>query len=90
MGCRHSVKTWVVLWTCDCSLDDDIESENLPVDELELYFHKLVPPVMQRGRVEGQEIPVTVILFSFQTLDALSTCSLTLAFISVPLENSYI
>lgn len=39
--------------------DDDIDSENLPDDELELYFNKLVPPAMQRGRVEGQEIPVT-------------------------------
>ncbi|KAK5892959.1 hypothetical protein CesoFtcFv8_013300 [Champsocephalus esox] len=38
--------------------DDDMDPENLPVDELELYFNTLVPPVMQRGRVEGQEIPV--------------------------------
>ncbi|KAI3361498.1 hypothetical protein L3Q82_013647, partial [Scortum barcoo] len=37
--------------------DDDIDSNNLPDDELELYFNKLVPPAMQRGRVEGQEIP---------------------------------
>ncbi|XP_037836225.1 centrosomal protein of 192 kDa isoform X2 [Kryptolebias marmoratus] len=39
--------------------DDDIDLNNLPEDELELYFNKLVPPAMQRGRVEGQEIPVT-------------------------------
>nr|XP_020462386.1 LOW QUALITY PROTEIN: centrosomal protein of 192 kDa [Monopterus albus] len=39
--------------------DDDIDWNNLPDDELELYFKKLVPPAMQRGRVEGQEIPVT-------------------------------
>ncbi|XP_068998191.1 centrosomal protein of 192 kDa isoform X2 [Embiotoca jacksoni] len=37
--------------------DDDIDFNNLPDDELELYFNKLVPPAMQRGRVEGQEIP---------------------------------
>ncbi|XP_035765879.1 centrosomal protein of 192 kDa, partial [Neolamprologus brichardi] len=39
--------------------DDDIDVNNLPDDELELYFNKLVPPAMQRGRVEGQEIPAT-------------------------------
>ncbi|XP_049439243.1 centrosomal protein of 192 kDa isoform X2 [Epinephelus fuscoguttatus] len=39
--------------------DDDIDSNNLPDDELELYFNKMVPPAMQRGRVEGQEIPAT-------------------------------
>ncbi|XP_044216252.1 centrosomal protein of 192 kDa isoform X2 [Thunnus albacares] len=39
--------------------DDDIDLNNLPDDELELYFNKLVPPAMQRGRVEGQEIPAT-------------------------------
>lgn len=32
----------------------------MPDDELQLCFNKLVPPVMQRGRVEGQEIPATV------------------------------
>ncbi|XP_056142929.1 centrosomal protein of 192 kDa [Lampris incognitus] len=37
--------------------DDDIDVNNLPDDELDLYFNKLVPPAMQRGRVEGQEIP---------------------------------
>ncbi|KAM7382415.1 hypothetical protein PAMP_002143 [Pampus punctatissimus] len=39
--------------------DDDIDLNNLPDDELEFYFNKLVPPAMQRGRVEGQEIPAT-------------------------------
>ncbi|XP_018521245.1 centrosomal protein of 192 kDa isoform X1 [Lates calcarifer] len=39
--------------------DDDTDLNNLPDDELELYFNKLVPPAMQRGRVEGQEIPST-------------------------------
>ncbi|XP_026149203.1 centrosomal protein of 192 kDa isoform X2 [Mastacembelus armatus] len=39
--------------------DEDIDLNNLPDDELELYFNKLVPPAMQRGRVEGQEIPAT-------------------------------
>ncbi|XP_053182298.1 centrosomal protein of 192 kDa [Scomber japonicus] len=39
--------------------DDDIDLNNLPDDELEIYFNKLVPPAMQRGRVEGQEIPAT-------------------------------
>lgn len=43
-----------------CLSDDDIDLVNLPEDELELYFNKLVPPAMQRGRVEGQEIPVRV------------------------------
>lgn len=41
-------------------LDDDIDSNNLPDDELEVYFNKLMPPAMQRGRVEGQELPATV------------------------------
>uniref|UniRef100_A0A669B1T5 Centrosomal protein 192 n=1 Tax=Oreochromis niloticus TaxID=8128 RepID=A0A669B1T5_ORENI len=45
------------------SPDDDIDVNNMPDDELELYFNKLVPPAMQRGRVEGQEIPATVRLF---------------------------
>nr|XP_046255451.1 centrosomal protein of 192 kDa [Scatophagus argus]XP_046255452.1 centrosomal protein of 192 kDa [Scatophagus argus] len=39
--------------------DDDVDSNGLPHDELELYFNKLVPPAMQRGRVEGQEISAT-------------------------------
>ncbi|XP_026228077.1 centrosomal protein of 192 kDa isoform X2 [Anabas testudineus] len=37
--------------------DDDIDLNNLPDDDLELYFNKLVPHAMQRGQVEGQEIP---------------------------------
>ncbi|KAI5618124.1 centrosomal protein of 192 kDa isoform X2, partial [Silurus asotus] len=36
--------------------DDDIDVDNLHDEELQLYFNKLVPPSMQRGRVEGQEI----------------------------------
>ncbi|XP_074538794.1 centrosomal protein of 192 kDa isoform X2 [Halichoeres trimaculatus] len=39
--------------------DDNIDANDLPDDELELYFNKLVPPAMQRGRVEGQEIPAS-------------------------------
>ncbi|TNN39249.1 hypothetical protein EYF80_050583 [Liparis tanakae] len=39
--------------------DDDFDSNDLPDDELEQYFNDLVPPAMQRGRVEGQEIPAT-------------------------------
>ncbi|XP_034553288.1 centrosomal protein of 192 kDa isoform X2 [Notolabrus celidotus] len=39
--------------------DDNIDSNDLPDDELELYFSKLVPPALQRGRVEGQEIPAS-------------------------------
>ncbi|XP_072251046.1 centrosomal protein of 192 kDa [Leuresthes tenuis] len=42
--------------------DDDIDLNNLPDDELDVYFNKLVPPAMQRGRVEGQEIPVTGVM----------------------------
>ncbi|XP_038162172.1 centrosomal protein of 192 kDa isoform X1 [Cyprinodon tularosa] len=38
--------------------DDDMDLNNLPDDELEMYFNKLIPPAAQRGRVEGQEIPV--------------------------------
>lgn len=39
-------------------------------EELELYFNKLMPPAMQRGRVEGQEIPVvsSLLLFVYQSL----------------------
>ncbi|RXN05911.1 centrosomal protein of 192 kDa-like [Labeo rohita] len=40
--------------------DDDIDVNQLHDEELELYFNKLMPPAMQRGRVEGQEIPVNV------------------------------
>lgn len=42
----------------NCFPDDD--SQDMRDDEMQLYFNKLVPPVMQRGRVEGQEIPATV------------------------------
>ncbi|XP_029927859.1 centrosomal protein of 192 kDa isoform X2 [Myripristis murdjan] len=42
--------------------DDDIDLNKLPDDELELYFNKLVPPAMQRGRVEGQEIPAAELM----------------------------
>ncbi|KAK7157334.1 hypothetical protein R3I93_008726 [Phoxinus phoxinus] len=38
--------------------DDDIDVNQLQDEELELYFNKLMPPAMQRGRVEGQEISV--------------------------------
>ncbi|XP_051577285.1 centrosomal protein of 192 kDa-like isoform X2 [Myxocyprinus asiaticus] len=38
--------------------DDDIDVDQLHDEELELYFNKLMPPAMQRGRVEGQEIPI--------------------------------
>jgi len=34
----------------------------MPEDELERYFKTLVPSAMQRGRVEGQEIPAAVSL----------------------------
>ncbi|XP_069050952.1 centrosomal protein of 192 kDa [Lepisosteus oculatus] len=37
--------------------DDDIDVAELPDSELEQYFKTLVPPAMQRGQVEGQEIP---------------------------------
>lgn len=40
--------------------DDDLDIDNLQDDELQLYFKKLIPPAMQRGRVEGQEIPAAV------------------------------
>ncbi|XP_045082076.1 centrosomal protein of 192 kDa isoform X2 [Coregonus clupeaformis] len=38
--------------------DDDMDVNDLQDEELDLYFNKLVSPAMQRGRVEGQEIPV--------------------------------
>ncbi|KAI2655530.1 Centrosomal protein of 192 kDa [Labeo rohita] len=38
--------------------DKDVLAAQLHDEELELYFNKLMPPAMQRGRVEGQEIPV--------------------------------
>uniref|UniRef100_A0AAY4DD36 Centrosomal protein 192 n=1 Tax=Denticeps clupeoides TaxID=299321 RepID=A0AAY4DD36_9TELE len=45
---------------CGKSLDEDLDMEHLQDDELELYFNKLMPPAMQRGHVEGQEIPACV------------------------------
>lgn len=42
------------------STDDDIDADNLHDEELQMYFSKLIPPAMQRGRVEGQEIPAAV------------------------------
>ncbi|XP_077383408.1 centrosomal protein of 192 kDa isoform X2 [Festucalex cinctus] len=42
--------------------DDDIDFSNLPDDELEHYFKNLVPSTMQRGTVEGQELPTTTML----------------------------
>lgn len=55
----------------NCFPDDD--SQDMPDNEMQLYFNKLVPPVMQRGRVEGQEIPATVRLpFNLEKLHDLS------------------
>ncbi|XP_041648930.1 centrosomal protein of 192 kDa isoform X2 [Cheilinus undulatus] len=53
--------------------DDDIDSNDLPDDELELYFNKLVPPAMQRGRVEGQEIPASGLPSAADDLSSSST-----------------
>ncbi|XP_066539103.1 centrosomal protein of 192 kDa [Hoplias malabaricus] len=41
--------------------DDDHDMNHLNDEELKLYFKKLVPPSMQRGRVEGQEIPAAAL-----------------------------
>ncbi|XP_029603698.1 centrosomal protein of 192 kDa isoform X4 [Salmo trutta] len=38
--------------------DDDVDVNDLQDEELDLYLNQLVRPAMQRGRVEGQEIPV--------------------------------
>ncbi|XP_045569507.1 centrosomal protein of 192 kDa-like isoform X1 [Salmo salar] len=38
--------------------DDDVDVNDLQDEELDLYLNQLVGPAMQRGRVEGQEIPV--------------------------------
>ncbi|XP_056900183.1 centrosomal protein of 192 kDa isoform X2 [Takifugu flavidus] len=51
--------------------DDD--SQDMPDDEMQLYFNKLVPPVMQRGRVEGQEIPATGLLSAADDLPKASS-----------------
>ncbi|XP_037393064.1 centrosomal protein of 192 kDa [Pygocentrus nattereri] len=37
--------------------DDDIDMDHLHDEELKMYFSKLIPPSIQRGQVEGQEIP---------------------------------
>ncbi|XP_064409611.1 centrosomal protein of 192 kDa isoform X3 [Latimeria chalumnae] len=39
------------------STDDDIDDEELNDERIEAYFKQLVPPGMQRGDVEGQELP---------------------------------
>ena len=51
----------MLTWLSARSTDDDIDVKNLP-HELELYSNRLRPPSMQRGRVEGQEIPAAVSL----------------------------
>ncbi|KAM9404009.1 centrosomal protein of 192 kDa isoform 3-T4 [Salvelinus alpinus] len=38
--------------------DDDIDVNDLQDEDLDRFLNKLVSPAMQRGRVEGQEIPV--------------------------------
>ncbi|XP_076844541.1 centrosomal protein of 192 kDa [Brachyhypopomus gauderio] len=37
--------------------DDDIDVDHLHEEQLNQYFNNLIPPAMQRGQVEGQEIP---------------------------------
>nr|XP_046189178.1 LOW QUALITY PROTEIN: centrosomal protein of 192 kDa-like [Oncorhynchus gorbuscha] len=37
--------------------DDDVDVNDLQDEDLDLYLNQLVNPAMQRGRVEGQEIP---------------------------------
>ncbi|XP_045569519.1 LOW QUALITY PROTEIN: centrosomal protein of 192 kDa [Salmo salar] len=41
--------------------DDDVDVNDLQDEELDLYLNQLVGPAMQRGRVEGQEIPVAAV-----------------------------
>ncbi|XP_035386391.1 centrosomal protein of 192 kDa isoform X2 [Electrophorus electricus] len=41
--------------------DDDLDMDRLHEEELKQYFNKLIPPAMQRGRVEGQEIPAAAL-----------------------------
>lgn len=68
------------------SSDDELDLENLHEDELQLYFNKLIPPAMQRGRVEGQEIPVPVSSGPFCTRGAttsLLTCVITSVMVRV-------
>ncbi|XP_061885688.1 centrosomal protein of 192 kDa isoform X1 [Entelurus aequoreus] len=39
--------------------DDDIDFNDLPDDELELCLNKLLPSAVERGTVDGQELPAT-------------------------------
>ncbi|XP_072902818.1 centrosomal protein of 192 kDa isoform X3 [Hemitrygon akajei] len=39
------------------STDDELDADTLQDDRLEAYFKKFVPPGMQRGHTEGQELP---------------------------------
>ncbi|XP_067257342.1 centrosomal protein of 192 kDa isoform X1 [Chanodichthys erythropterus] len=64
-GCSGSIASFLAneklmsLDSMDSDItDDDIDVNQLHDEELELYFNKLMPPAMQRGHVEGQEIPV--------------------------------
>ncbi|XP_067834298.1 centrosomal protein of 192 kDa isoform X2 [Heptranchias perlo] len=41
----------------DQSTDDEFDAEAFRDDRLEAYFKQLVPPGMQRGHIEGQELP---------------------------------
>ncbi|XP_078397184.1 centrosomal protein of 192 kDa [Cetorhinus maximus] len=41
----------------DQSTDDELDAEAFRDDRLEAYFKQLVPPGMQRGHTEGQELP---------------------------------
>ncbi|XP_067887295.1 centrosomal protein of 192 kDa isoform X2 [Heterodontus francisci] len=41
----------------DQSTDDEFDAEAFRDDGLEAYFKQLVPPGMQRGHIEGQELP---------------------------------
>uniref|UniRef100_A0A9J7ZD47 Centrosomal protein 192 n=1 Tax=Cyprinus carpio carpio TaxID=630221 RepID=A0A9J7ZD47_CYPCA len=59
--CSGSITSFLAnekLMSLDSMNNDDIDVNQLQDEELELYFNKLMPPAMQRGRVEGQEIPV--------------------------------
>lgn len=37
-------------------LTDELDDEEFFDDQLEAYFKRLLPPAMQRGVIEGQEI----------------------------------
>ncbi|XP_052000198.1 centrosomal protein of 192 kDa-like isoform X3 [Xyrauchen texanus] len=63
--CSGSITSFLAnekLISLDCMnsdvTDDEIDVNQLHDEELELYFNKLMPPTMQRGQIEGQEIPV--------------------------------